>query len=298
MRFEVDWIRRTSWQRHVAGVCLFIGSVGVVFWGCFGIPSILPRAPIVDEVLMSFGAASAVTYLWLLVGWIYGLRVEVVSSWGERDLRDAENPVEMELRETRTRLAQVVSQQEGLRDSVSYVLARLGEVAGGVSRLEVAFESYKRTPPPPVPPAERERVEERAESSISTTPKDSVSDRARFRSILKNFVSYETPPSMGMRFASMESGGSATAMLNADDSILREIENDQGTFVLFPDEAGTALVFPNPRVKFRHEVAKIFPHLTSSDYQNVDQFEPCQATSIHDGVWRVRRAGVADGRRQ
>lgn len=71
---------------------------------------------------------------------------------------------------------------------------------------------------------------------------------------------------------------------------LQEVEHTQGAFVLFADENGKGLVFPNPQLNFSSALRPVFPQLTASDFNiSKETIVPVPVTRVGDDRWRVER---------
>lgn len=73
--------------------------------------------------------------------------------------------------------------------------------------------------------------------------------------------------------------------------VLQEVTHMQGAFVLFADESGKGLVFPNPQLNFSLPALRpVFPQLTASDFNSSKEtIAPVPVTRVSDDRWRVER---------
>lgn len=72
---------------------------------------------------------------------------------------------------------------------------------------------------------------------------------------------------------------------------LQEVMHTQGAFVLFADDSGKGLVFPNPQLNFSQPALRaVFPQLTATDFNSSKEtILPVPVTRVSDERWMVER---------
>lgn len=77
-------------------------------------------------------------------------------------------------------------------------------------------------------------------------------------------------------------------LIEARKVLLEEVDNDQGTFVLFRYDNVYGWVFPNPTLTFRRlAVRSLFPDLTEDRFNCKEALQPVRVSRLPDGRWQA-----------
>jgi hypothetical protein len=129
------------------------------------------------------------------------------------------------------------------------------------------------------------------DNSMSFVRKPHLQEAAQ--SAYKNLVRGYATGALEPIYLNAEASSSPLDMLGNNNVHLEEVNNKQGTFILFKDTEQLGWVFPNPRLKFRQQaLSPVFPGLTESQFGNdKENIQPVVVSRVDSNRWKIDPVG-------